>query len=201
MMQSVFQAKGELLENIVTDWRGDIAAWARKDAPKLLVVLIIAAILLRLLEVVTRRLEDYSKNQPATGGLRGQQLRTLSSIIASVGAVLIYFLAALQVLPLFGVDMKPILASAGIVGLAIGFGAQTLVKDVINGFFILFENQYDIGDVVRVAGVKGTVESMTMRRPNLRDEDGTLHVVPKSQSTRVSKLTRTWAHVALHILV
>src|SRR5882757_4370427 len=174
MIQSVFQAKGELLENILTDWRGDITQWARKDAPKLLVVLILAAILLRLLEVVTRRLEDYSKNQPVTGGLRGQQLRTLSSIIASVGAVLIYFLAAMQVLPLFGVDMKPILASAGIVGLAIGFGAQTLVKDVINGFFILLENQYDLGDHIRIAGVRGNVEDMSLRHTTLRDDDGTV---------------------------
>src|SRR5437879_4396114 len=199
MIQSIFQAKGELVENILTDWRGDIAAWARKDAPKLLVVLIIAAILLRLLEVVTRRLEDYSKNQPVTGGLRGQQLRTLSSIIASVGAVLIYFLAAMQVLPLFGVDMKPILASAGIVGLAIGFGAQTLVKDVINGFFILFENQYDIGDVVKLAGVSGTVESMTLRRTLLRDADGTVHNVPNSEINVVSNLTREWAQVSLRV--
>jgi small-conductance mechanosensitive channel len=200
MMQSVFEAKSELLENILTDWRGDIAAWTRRDAPKLIVVLVISVILLRLLQVITRRLEDYSKKQPVTGGLRGQQLRTLSSIIASVGAVLIYFLAGMQVLPLFGVDMKPILASAGIVGLAIGFGAQTLVKDVINGFFILFENQYDIGDVVKLAGVSGTVESMTLRRTLLRDGDGTLHNVPNSEIKVVSNLTRDWAQVSLHVI-
>jgi small conductance mechanosensitive channel len=72
------------------------------------------------------------------------------------------------------------LASAGIAGLAIGFGAQTLVHDFINGFFILLENQYDIGDVVRIAGVKGTVESMSLRNTVLRDEDGTVHIVPNS---------------------
>src|SRR5207253_308078 len=190
MLQSVFQAKGELLENVLNDWRGDIVTWTRRDGPKFLVVLIIAAILLRLLGVITRRLEVYSHNQPVTGGLRGQQLRTLASIIRSVGSVLIYFLVGMQVLPLFGVDMKPILASAGIVGLAIGFGSQTLVKDVINGFFILFENQYDIGDVVKLAGVSGTVEAMTLRRTLLRDGDGTLHNVPNSEIKVVSNLTR-----------
>jgi small-conductance mechanosensitive channel len=200
MLQSVFQAKGELLENVLNDWRGDIVTWTRRDAPKFLVVLIIAAILLRLLAVVTKRLEAYSHAQPVTGGLRGQQLRTLASIIRSVGSVLIYFLAAMQVLPLFGVDMKPILASAGIVGLAIGFGAQTLVKDVINGFFILFENQYDIGDVVKLAGVSGTVEAMTLRRTLLRDGDGTLHNVPNSEIKVVSNLTRDWAQISLHII-
>jgi small-conductance mechanosensitive channel len=200
MLQSIFQAKGQLLEDVLKDWRGDITDWARHDAPKFLVVLIIAAILLRILGVITRRLETYSHNQTAPGGLRGQQLRTLASVIASVGAVLIYFLAAMQVLPLFGVDMKPILASAGIVGLAIGFGAQTLVKDVINGFFILLENQYDIGDVVRLAGVTGTVEAMTLRRTLLRDGDGTLHNVPNSEIKVVSNLTRDWAQVSLHII-
>jgi small conductance mechanosensitive channel len=200
MLQSVYQAKTELLENVLNDWRGDIVTWTRRDGPKFLVVLIIAAILLRLLGMITRRLEVYSHNQPVTGGLRGQQLRTLASIIRSVGTVLIYFLVGMQVLPLFGVDMKPILASAGIVGLAIGFGSQTLVKDVINGFFILFENQYDIGDVVKLAGVSGTVEAMTLRRTLLRDGDGTLHNVPNSEIKVVSNLTRDWAQIALHIV-
>jgi small conductance mechanosensitive channel len=200
MIQSIFEVKGELLENVLTDWRGDITAWARRDAPKLLIVLIIAAILLRLLGIITRRLERYSHAQQVTGGLRGQQLRTLASIIGSVGAVVVYFLAALQVLPLFGIDMKPILASAGIVGLAIGFGAQTLVKDVINGFFILLENQYDIGDVVKLAGVSGSVEGMTLRRTLLRDADGTVHNVPNSEIKVVSNLTRDWSQVTLHVV-
>jgi small conductance mechanosensitive channel len=200
MNQSVFQAKGQMLQNVLNDWRGDIVDWTRKDAPKFLVVLIIAAILLRLVRMIAKRLEVYSHHQTVPGGLRGQQLRTLASVISSVGAVVIYFLAALQVLPLFGIDMKPILASAGIVGLAIGFGSQTLVKDVINGFFILLENQYDIGDVVRLAGVTGTVEAMTLRRTLLRDGDGTLHNVPNSEIKVVSNLTRDWAQIALHII-
>lgn len=200
MIQSVFEAKGQMLQNVLNDWRGDTVTWTRKDGPKFLIVLIIAAILLRLLRILAKRLEIYSHHQTVPGGLRGQQLRTLASVIRSVGTVVIYFLAALQVLPLFGIDMKPILASAGIVGLAIGFGAQTLVKDVINGFFILLENQYDIGDVVRLAGVTGTVEAMTLRRTLLRDADGTLHNVPNSEIKVVSNLTRDWAQVALHIV-
>src|SRR5205823_12372880 len=93
-------------------------------------------------------------------------------------------IAILEILPIFEVDIKPLLASAGIAGLAIGFGAQTLVKDVINGFFILVENQYNVGDVVRIAGVKGSVEAMTMRRTVLRDADGALHIVPNSEVSR-----------------
>ena len=91
--------------------------------------------------------------------VRSQQLRTLSSVIYSVGVFVIIFIAAMQILPLLGINMGPLLASAGIAGLAIGFGAQTLVKDVINGFFILAENQYDMGDTVRIAGVQGVVEN------------------------------------------
>jgi small conductance mechanosensitive channel len=93
------------------------------------------------------------------------------------------------------------LASAGIAGLAIGFGAQTLVHDFINGFFILLENQYDIGDVVRIAGVKGTVERMSLRMTVLRDEDGTVHLVPNSAVQIVSNTTRDWAQFALRVTV
>jgi moderate conductance mechanosensitive channel len=107
----------------------------------------------------------------------------------------------MQMLAVFGVNMGPLLASAGIAGLAIGFGAQTLVRDVINGFFVLLEEQYEVGDEVRIAGVQGRVERMTLRRTVLRDKDGTLHVVPNGQVAVVSNLTRDWAQVTLRITV
>ena len=107
----------------------------------------------------------------------------------------------MQILALLGVNMGPLLASAGIAGLAIGFGAQTLVKDFINGFFILAENQYDIGDTVRIAGVQGVVEMMTLRRTVLRDADGTVHTVPSSDIQVVSNLTRDWTQINLHVSV
>ncbi len=114
---------------------------------------------------------------------------------------MVLFVAAMQILPLLNVDVGPLLASAGIVGLAIGFGAQTLVKDVINGFFILMENQFDVGDVVKISGVSGTVEHLTLRRTVLRDGDGTLHNVPNSEIKVVSNLTRDWTQTALHVAV
>jgi len=101
----------------------------------------------------------------------------------------------------FAIDIEPLLASAGIAGLAIGFGAQTLVKDVINGFFILLENQFDIGDVIKAAGVQGTVEVMTLRKTVLRDANGTLHIIPNSEIHVVSNQTRDWAQVQLHVTV
>jgi small-conductance mechanosensitive channel len=189
------------LSDLYDQWSDDIANWMRHDALKLLLILFIAFILLRILALVAGRLEKMSHHHPATGGFRGQQLRTLSSVVTSVGAVIIYLLALLQLLPLFGVDVKPILASAGIVGLAVGFGAQTFVKDVITGFFILIENQYDISDVIRIAGVTGTVEQMTLRKTVLRDANGTVHTVPSSEIKVVSNMTRDWAQVSLNVAV
>jgi small conductance mechanosensitive channel len=192
----------EQLRTMADDWREDVIGWSRHNVPKLIAILVTAIILLHLLRFVVKKLDKHSKTVTSTGAmLRGQQLRTLASITASVGAFGIYFMALLQVLPLFGVDVKPILASAGIVGLAVGFGAQTLVKDVINGFFILFENQFDIGDVIRAAGVSGTVEVMTLRKTVLRDANGTVHVIPNSEIKVVSNTTRDWAQVSLHVTV
>src|SRR5438128_4189890 len=125
----------------------------------------------------------------------------MASVITRVAVFVIVFWAVLQALSLFGLNLGPLLASAGIEGLAIGFGAQTLVHDFINGFFILLENQYDIGDVVRVAGVKGTVERMSLRMTVLRDEDGTIHLVPNSAVQIVSNTTRDWAQIALRVTV
>jgi small conductance mechanosensitive channel len=192
----------EHIRTLADDWGDDIIAWSRHNVPKLIAILITAIILLHILRYVVKKLDKHSKTVTSAGALlRGQQLRTLASIIASVGAFAIYFLALLQVLPLFGVDVKPILASAGIVGLAVGFGAQTLVKDVLNGFFILFENQFDIGDVIKAAGVSGTVEVMTLRKTVLRDANGTVHVIPNSEIKVVSNTTRDWSQVQLHVTV
>jgi len=189
------------MDQILTHWRTSGAQWAEYALPKLLIIVLVTLFFQSVLRVVTRKLEDFSKEAHVRTGLRAQQLRTLASVIGSVGTAVIYFLAAMQALPLFGVDVKPILASAGIVGLAVGFGAQTLVKDVINGFFILLENQYDLGDTVKIAGVTGTVESMTLRRTTLRDPNGAVHVIPNSEIKVVTNLTRDWAQINLTVTV
>ncbi|MEO5936021.1 MAG: mechanosensitive ion channel family protein [Terriglobales bacterium] len=176
-------------------------SWLEDSGPRLLVIILVSVVLVLLLRAITRRLEEFSKAHHVHTGLRAQQLRTLASVIRSVGTVIIYFFAAISILDLFNVPVKPILASAGIAGLAIGFGAQTLVKDVINGFFILLENQYDLGDHIRIAGVAGTVESMTLRQTTLRDLNGTVHVIPNSEIKVVSNMTRDWAQITLSVAV
>jgi len=188
------------LQDVVRGWGEDTRAFLRHDGPKILLVILVSGLLVWILRSLARKFIALQiRRLPA--GFRAQQVRTLASVVTSIGVFVIVFVAALEVLPLFGLNLGPLLASAGVAGLAIGFGAQTLVKDFINGFFILIDNQYDIGDKVGIAGVKGIVEDMSLRRTTLRDDDGTVHVVPNSQITIVSNLTRDWSQVAMRVVV
>jgi moderate conductance mechanosensitive channel len=188
------------LPNLLRDWREDTMNFLRHDAPKIVLVLLGAYVLTRLLRTFARKTADiHVRRLPP--GIRAQQVRTVTSVLTSVGIFVISFIAALYVLRFLGLDLAPLLASAGVAGLAIGFGAQTLVHDFINGFFILLENQFDIGDTIRVAGVKGAVERMSLRNTVLRDEDGTVHIVPNSSIQIVSNATRDWSQLALKVSV
>src|SRR5882762_1741527 len=150
--------------NIWHEWHNYLVTWTRDKAPKLLVILVMAFIFVRLLGLITRKLVALAEKS-SHGPVRAQQVRTITGVVRSVGVFLIVFFTGMTALKdAFNINIEPLLASAGIAGLAIGFGAQTLVKDVINGFFILIENQYDIGDTVRLGPVSGTVEEMTLRR-------------------------------------
>jgi moderate conductance mechanosensitive channel len=202
-MLSYLQTKlpdGTNVPALLRDWREDTMNFLRHDAPKIVLVILGAYILTKILRAIARKsAELHIRKLPS--GVRVQQVRTVASVITSVGVFVIFFVAALEVLSLVGLNLGPMLASAGIAGLAIGFGAQTLVHDFINGFFILLENQYDIGDTVRIAGVKGTVERMSLRNTVLRDEDGTVHIVPNSAIQIVSNTTRDWSQLALRVTV
>jgi moderate conductance mechanosensitive channel len=190
----------EKFSNIWHYWHNYLVTWTRDRAPKLLVILILAFVFVRLLGLITGKLVALSEKGQARGAMRTQQVRTITGVIRSVGVFLIVFFAGMSVLnDAFSINIAPLLASAGIAGLAIGFGAQTLVKDVINGFFILVENQFEVGDTIRVAGVSGVVEEITMRRTTLRDGDGTLHIVPNGAIQIVSNMTRDWSQVTLHV--
>ena len=198
---SIMQDPRNTLVRLADQWSEDTVLFLRHDAPKIVGILIVTFVLMWLLKALSNRLVAFSKRQALPTGIRAQQIRTLADVFYSVGLFVLLFMALMQVLQVVGIDIKPLLASAGIAGLAIGFGAQTLVKDVINGFFLLVENQFDLGDVVKVSGVQGTVESLTMRRTVLRDADGTVHTIPNSAITIVSNLTRDWTQLAMHISV
>lgn len=188
------------LPDLLRDWREDGMSFLRHDAPKILFIIIGAYVLIWVLRVIARKSADLQVRK-LPPGVRVQQVKTVASVVTSIGVFVISFIAFLMVLGQLGLNLGPMLASAGIAGLAIGFGAQTLVHDFINGFFILFENQYDIGDTVRIAGVKGAVERMSLRNTVLRDEDGTVHIVPNSSIQIVSNLTRDWSQLSLRVTV
>jgi moderate conductance mechanosensitive channel len=188
------------IRELLADWRGDSMKFLHEDVPKILLMLVIAVVVLRLVHKLTHGMVAL-RTRRLPPGIRAQQIQTLASVINSVASFVVWFVATLTILARLGLNLGPLLASAGIAGLAIGFGAQTLVKDFINGFFVLLEDQYNIGDAVKLAGVKGTVEDMTLRRTVLRDDDGTVHIIPNSQVQIVSNMTRDWAQVALHVSV
>ena len=188
-------------KELFQDWDQDTINFVRNGLPKLLVILIGTIVLIRLLRLITAKVANLTRNEQLSTHVRVQQVRTLVSVVNSVGTVVIFFIALLEILKLFNISIEPLLASAGIVGLAIGFGAQTVVKDVITGFFILLENQYDLGDTITIAGVSGTVEDLSLRRTLLRDANGTVHSVPNSEIKIVSNLTRDWSQVSLTVAV
>jgi moderate conductance mechanosensitive channel len=132
---------------------------------------------------------------------RAKRVGTLEALAVRAAGVVIVLVVGLMVLSSVDVDIGPAIAGLGIAGIAIGFGAQTLVKDLLAGIFILAENQFSRGDVVRIAGVAGAVEDFSLRRTVLRDLDGTVHTVPNGEIAVASNLTRLWGRVNLDVLV
>jgi small conductance mechanosensitive channel len=129
---------------------------------------------------------------------REQRGYTIAQLLKSLGRVVIVGVAILLSLNVF-VNIGPLLAGAGILGLAVSFGAQSLVKDVIAGFFFLLEGQFAVGDVIEVAGRSGVVERMTLRVVMLRDANGVVHMIPNGQITTVSNMTRTWSRAVVDV--
>lgn len=175
--------------------------WAAVTATglKVLGALLVAWLAYYALKLTLRRIERSLGTTPGVVTPQEQRTRTLLSLLRSVGLVIIAVMTVFMVLGAVGVELAPLLAGAGVVGLAVSFGAQSLVKDVISGLFMLFENQFGVGDVIRIEGVSGAVEKMTLRVVVLRDVHGVVHIVPNGQITKVSNLTRSWARVVLDV--
>jgi small conductance mechanosensitive channel len=130
-----------------------------------------------------------------------KRIRTVSTVIRNTIGVLVALIVLFTVLAEVGVNIGPMLASLGVVGLAVGFGAQSLIKDLINGLFILIENQYGVGDVVKVAGIAGLVEDVNLRRTVLRDLDGIVHVIPNGEVNISSNFTKEYSRININITV
>ena len=187
-------------ESLGRGWHTDIIDFVRHDAPRLVVILLLAFVLQRIVAFFVGRMRLVADRLPGNVQ-RASQLRTIAAIMRATCYGLIGFIALLQILQLFNIDLKPLLASAGVVGLGISFGAQSLFKDMLNGVFILVEDQFNVGDVVRIAGLTGTVEDLSLRATTLRDGDGTQHFIPNSQVATVSNLSRQYSVASLPVSV
>ena len=166
-------------------------------------ILVIALILNRLLRSLTRRLLPIAgaEGLGRIARMREQHVKTLAGLLYSAGTAVIVVGAILTALPEFGFNVTPIAAAAGLASLSIGFGAQHLVRDLINGFFVIIEDQYVVGEIVRVGTVVGRVEHMTLRRTVIRDIQGAVVTIPNGEISQVSNLSRDWGQVFVDVSI
>lgn len=182
-----------------------IQEWLLEHGIIILAYIIISYFIYRLLKLVIPRMVDRMVKVRGKG--RHSKLwfenrsKTLSAIIASTLGIILVVVALFMILSELGIDIGPLLAGAGVIGIAVGFGAQSLIKDLLGGMFILIEDQYNKGDVVKIAGIAGLVEEVNLRRTVLRDLEGIVHSIPNGQITTASNYTRDWARVKLDISV
>ena len=166
----------------------------------IVVVALLAIKFLRLglnrLEVILVRAREASESVPGAAAMR---IRTLMSVLWTIVAGLVWFTAVLTILGQVGVNVTPILASAGVVGLAVGFGAQNLVKDFVSGFFLILENQIRVGDVAIINGTGGLVEAITFRTIVLRDQAAVVHVFPNGSINTLSNMTKDWSAYVIDV--
>lgn len=181
-------------------WHNEVIDFIQLDLPRILVVLLIAFTLTQLVKFFVNRMLRLADRQVGNAQ-RASQLRTMAAILRATSYSIISFIVLLHLLSVFGINLGPLLAGAGVLGVGIGLGAQSIFKDMINGVLILLEDQFNVGDVVKIASLTGTVEDMSLRRTSLRDGDGTLHIIPNSQIATVSNQSRDYSVGAINLNV
>ncbi len=177
-----------------------IIHWLLTHGVKIGLILLGAFIAYRIVKAIVNKFEKKIRTEEAVVPTElEKRAKTLARIIQTglIGVVVV--IAIMMTIKELGLDIGPILAGAGILGLAIGFGAQSLVKDMISGFFILMEDQYRVGDVVEIAGIGGLVEQMSLRITILRDLEGKVHYIPNGSVNVASNMTKEWSRAVLDI--
>jgi small conductance mechanosensitive channel len=196
-----FFQEGRFMGKVLDEWIDDGQEFVHSKLPHLIGVALIALLLNKLLRIITNRMVRVAEMHASEHG-RVAEVRTLAGVMRATGLAIIGVIVGLQVLAALGANLAPLLTSAGIAGVAIGLAAQTMVKDMINGVLILVEGQFNVGDTVKLAGVQGVVESMTLRKTILRDgSDGTLYVIPNSQITTVANLNSEYSVATISVAV
>jgi small conductance mechanosensitive channel len=176
--------------------------WAFAHGTKVLLIGLVAYAAVRTVTLLVRRFEHQVSLGTTLDALeRAKRARTLGALIEKVSTGLIASIAVLMVLREFGIDITPVLTGAGIAGLAVGFGAQTLVRDIISGFFLILEDQVRVGDVAAINGVGGLVEGINLRTIVLRDEEGAVHVFPNGAITTLSNRSKDYSFYVITLAV
>ncbi|MBS3808186.1 MAG: mechanosensitive ion channel family protein [Bacteroidales bacterium] len=178
--------------------------WSITELPPILILIVATIVILkifrafikRLKKVFTKRLE---RKEVIESEESGKRVETLMNIVYGTGKVIIYVIFIMILLKKLGLDIAPLLAGAGILGLAIGFGSQELVRDFLSGFFILLENQIRKGDVAIIDGTGGLVEAIELRTITLRDFTGTTHIFPNGKINTISNMTMEWSAMVFDI--
>jgi small-conductance mechanosensitive channel len=192
----------EALQSMWQNWVDSAQDFLVNDLKHLIAILVFAWVAFWLVKLITDRMRRAAEKHPNVGLARTSQVRTLASVLRATGFGIVGFFAVISILrEVFDFNPTPLLASAGVAGVAIGLAAQTIVKDMINGMLILVEDQYNVGDWITIAGVTGTVDSMSLRKTTIRGGDGTLYLVPNSQITTVANQSRDFTTTTLNISV
>ena len=172
---------------------------------RIALIVALAYVLVKLLRTGVTRLEDFlirntGRGEPDLGAV-AKRIKTLLGVLWTISSGLLWFVVVLIALSQIGVNIGPILAGAGVVGLAVGFGAQHLVRDLVSGFFLLLENQIRVGDIAIINGTGGVVESVTFRTVVLRDQAGVVHVFPNGAITTLANATMDWSAYVIDIAI
>ncbi len=187
-------------QHIERGWKADLAHFVQYGIPKLVFAFVLAFLFQSVVNFFVHRMMKRAEKLVGNSR-RSAQLRTMATILRATSYAIVGFYLVTQVLGALGVSLGPFIASAGVIGLGISFGAQSLFKDMLTGIFILIEDQYSVGDTIKIASLTGTVEDLSLRATRLRDGDGTLYIVPNSQITTVSNLSRDFAAGTLNVSV
>lgn len=172
--------------------------WLLTSGLRIVIIVLGCLVGFRSVRILAARLESWIAGAAPTED-EEQRARTLARVFRSTALVTIVIITGLMILLELGLDVTPLIAGAGVVGVALGLGAQSLISDVIGGFFILMEDQFAVGDAIQVGSISGTVEKMTLRATFLRDLEGTLHIIPNGEIRIVSNRTKDWSRVVLNL--
>ncbi len=176
-----------------------LITWLKDAGLSILFIIVGTFILIRMINYLSDRIFASVRDKKKDDVEFGKRSDTLNSIFRNVWTILICSIAVIIILGELGIDIGPILAAAGILGLAVGFGAQSLVKDIIRGFFILIEDQYRVGDVVQIEDKAGVVEKMTLKLTILRDLAGNVHHIPNGEINVVTNMTKGYSRYLFEI--